>query len=69
MNAISSESKALYRVTEAMRQLSMSRSVMYEQIRGGRLHSVKQGRTRLIPATAIAAYVQLLESEAQGKAA
>ncbi|GAB3003567.1 hypothetical protein GCM10017788_33050 [Amycolatopsis acidiphila] len=56
----------LYRITEAMRLLSMSRSVIYEQIRAGRLLSVKQGRARLIPAQAITAYVQLLINETEG---
>jgi len=46
--------------------LSLGRSVVYELIRSGRLRSVKEGRTRLIPATAIAAYVSLLEQEAAG---
>ncbi|HYT95273.1 MAG TPA: helix-turn-helix domain-containing protein [Gemmataceae bacterium] len=54
----------LYRVTDAMRMLSMSRSVIYEQLRSQRLRSVRQGRSRLIPASAIAEYVALLESEA-----
>jgi excisionase family DNA binding protein len=54
----------LYRVPDAMRILSMSRSVIYEQLRSGRLRSVRQGRTRLIPATAITEYVALLEAEA-----
>ena len=57
--------KQLYRVREAMRLLSMSRSVIYEQLRTGRLRSVKQGRARLIPASAITEYVSLLEREAQ----
>ncbi len=57
--------KALYRVPEAMRLLSLSRSVIYEQIRLGRLRSVKEGSTRLIPADAIAEYVALLEAEAE----
>ncbi|GAA1269942.1 hypothetical protein GCM10009609_36250 [Pseudonocardia aurantiaca] len=43
--------------------LSLSRTVIYEQIRSGRLRSVVQGRTRLIPADAIADYVALLYSE------
>lgn len=55
----------LYRITEAMRLLSMSRSVIYEQIRAGRLRSVKQGRARLIPAVAINDYVQLLITESE----
>jgi excisionase family DNA binding protein len=54
----------LYRVEEAMRLLSMSRTVIYELIRSRRLRSVKQGRARLIPAAAIADYVALLEREA-----
>jgi len=55
----------LYRIPDAMRMLSMSRSVIYEQLRSGRLRSVRQGRARLIPATAIAEYIALLESEAE----
>lgn len=56
----------LYRIPEAMQLLSMSRSVIYEQIRARRLRSVLQGRTRLIPAAAITAYVDLLMREAAG---
>ena len=48
-----------------MTVLSLGRSVIYEQIRSGRLRSVTQGRSRLIPASAIAEYVALLESEAR----
>jgi excisionase family DNA binding protein len=55
----------LYRVTDAMHLLSMSRTVIYEQIRAGRLRSVTQGRTRLIPASAISDYIALLEQEAR----
>jgi len=57
--------KALYRVPEAMRLLSLSRSVIYKQLRVGRLRSVKEGTTRLIPADAIDEYVALLESETE----
>jgi excisionase family DNA binding protein len=55
---------ALYRVTDVMVMLHMSRTVIYEQLRSGRLRSVHQGRTRLIPASAISDYIALLESEA-----
>ncbi|QJY49061.1 helix-turn-helix domain-containing protein [Pseudonocardia broussonetiae] len=58
--------KELYRVPEAMEILSLRRSVMYEQLRSGRLRSVRVGRTRLVPASAITAYVALLEQEATG---
>jgi excisionase family DNA binding protein len=57
--------KQLYRVPEAMTILSLSRSVIYEQLRSGRLRSVTQGRARLIPASAIAEYIALLENEAR----
>lgn len=61
--------KALYRVPEAMVLLSMSRTVIYEQIRSGRLRTVTQGRARLVPAQAIADYVALLERESMKEAA
>jgi excisionase family DNA binding protein len=64
-NAAPTPGKQLYRVRDAMVVLSMSRSVIYEQLRSGRLRSVTQGRSRLIPASAIAEYVALLESEAR----
>jgi excisionase family DNA binding protein len=53
----------LYKVPEAMRLLSMSRSVIYEQMRAGRLKFVKLGRATLIPATAITQYVEMLLTE------
>jgi excisionase family DNA binding protein len=55
----------LYRVTDAVRLLSLSRTAVFELLRTGRLRSVKQGRTRLIPASAIRDYVALLEREAE----
>lgn len=55
----------LYRIPEAMQLLSLSRSVIYEQIRAGRLRSVCQGRARLIPAAAIEDYVALLVRESR----
>jgi excisionase family DNA binding protein len=57
--------KQLYRVADAMIVLSLSRSVIYEQIRSGRLRSVTEGRRRLIPASAVADYIALLEREAK----
>ncbi|MGI5486726.1 helix-turn-helix domain-containing protein [Microtetraspora malaysiensis] len=65
MTPFPSADRRLYRVSDAMRLLSMSRSVIYEQIRTGRLRSVTQGRTRLIPASAIDDYIALLEQEAK----
>ena len=58
--------RALYSVDEATDQLSLSKSQMYELIRSGRLVTVKVGRRRLVPATAIAAYVEMLILESGG---
>jgi len=55
----------LYEVRDVMRMLHLSRTVVYELIRDKRLRSVKQGRARRIPATAIRDYIALLESEAE----
>ncbi|MGH3702099.1 MAG: helix-turn-helix domain-containing protein [Pseudonocardiaceae bacterium] len=55
----------LYKVSDVMQTLSMSRTVVFELLRSGRLRSVKQGRTRLIPASAIRDYIALLEKEAE----
>jgi excisionase family DNA binding protein len=55
----------LYRVKDAMRLLNLSRSVIYELLRAGRLRSVQQGRARLITAEAIREYIALLQDEAE----
>ena len=57
--------RALYGIFETMALLSMSRTVVYEQIRSGRLQTVHQGRRCYVTASAIERYVALLESEAQ----
>jgi excisionase family DNA binding protein len=55
----------LYRVKDAMRILNLSRTVIYELMRTGRLRSVQQGRARLITAEAIREYIGLLKDEAE----
>ncbi len=55
----------LYPIPEAMILLSMSRSVLYEEIRAGRLHTVTRGRKRLVPANALTDHVALLISESE----
>jgi excisionase family DNA binding protein len=54
----------LYKVPDVMHALNLSRSVVFELIRTGRLRSVKEGRARLIPASALRDFVALLEQEA-----
>lgn len=56
-----------FRPEEAAEVLRLSRSVVFELLRCGRLRSVKEGRARLIPAAAITEYAALLEREAQGE--
>lgn len=60
----SAPTKLLYTVPEVVQVTTLSRSVVYELIRTGRLASVQQGRRRLIPAEALLAYVRLLSEEA-----
>jgi excisionase family DNA binding protein len=52
----------LYRVEEAAEALRLSRSVIYELIRSGRLRTVKEGRRRLVPVAALGEYVDALEA-------
>ena len=54
----------LYRVDEAAEALRLSRSLLYELIRSGRLRTVKQGRRRLVPVAALAEYVNSLDGAA-----
>ena len=60
--------RATLRHRGAMALLSMSRTVVYEQIRAGRLQTVHQGRRCYVTAAAIERYVALLESEAEADA-
>lgn len=57
----------LYQIPDVMGLLNMSRSVVYEQIRAGRLHTVTQGRRRYVTTAGLADYVELLEREAQAR--
>lgn len=60
--------KLLYDIPEAAALLSLSRTVVYDQMTAGRLRSVRQGRARRIPAAAILDYVTLLQNEAAQEA-
>ncbi|GIH92863.1 helix-turn-helix domain-containing protein [Planobispora siamensis] len=55
----------LYSVKETMVLLRLGKTKIFEWIRTGRLRSVKQGRSRRIPATAVRDYIALLEKETQ----
>jgi excisionase family DNA binding protein len=58
------DGKHLYKITDAMRLLSLSRGLIYELIRTGELRSVTIRRARRIPATALADFVTELERQA-----
>ncbi|NYH52801.1 excisionase family DNA binding protein [Nocardiopsis arvandica] len=62
--------KKLLRVEEAAALLGIGRTRAFEQIRLGRLRSVKIGTSRLVPAVALDEYVALLlEESVQDRAA
>jgi excisionase family DNA binding protein len=54
----------MYRIGEVVRMTGLSRSVIYEQLRAGRLGSVYQGRARRVTAAQLDDYIRLLEREA-----
>ena len=57
----------LYDIPDLCRILRLSRSVIYEQIRAGRLRTVKEGRSRRASDRAVRDYIALLEKEAEGQ--
>lgn len=65
-HAIPERDPLLYKVSDAVHVLNYSRTVIYDLIRTGRLRTVKEGRSRRIPASAVAEYLALLEREAGG---
>ncbi len=50
----------VYRVEEAAQALRLSRSVVYELIRSGKLRTVKHGSRRLVPVAALSEFVESL---------
>lgn len=58
----------LHRVEDAAHALGVKRSTAYEEIRLGRLRTVRVGRRRLVPTEYIDEYVELLKREAQAAA-
>lgn len=60
--------RVLYRPEEAATALGIGRSLVYEEIRLGRLQTVRIGRRRLVPPEYIAQYVELLKREAEAAA-
>lgn len=58
------EPQRLLRVETVAQLLDLARSTVYEEIRLGRLRTVRIGRRRLIPTEYVDEYVELLKREA-----
>ncbi|MGW0625236.1 excisionase family DNA-binding protein [Streptomyces sp. NPDC002758] len=58
------EPQRLLRVETVAQLLDLARSTVYEEIRLGRLRTVRIGRRRLIPTEYVDEYVDLLKREA-----
>lgn len=59
----------LFTVEEVRKKLRVSRDTVFKEIKRGRLASVRVGRSRRVPPSAVAAYIELLNAEAQQEAA
>ncbi len=57
--------RRLHRVEVAADVIGVGRSTAYEEIRLGRLRTVRVGRRRLVPTEYIDEYVELLKREAE----
>lgn len=58
--------KLMLRLPEASSVSGLSRTKLYELMASGELESVKVGRRRLVPAEALAAYVERLRTQRSG---
>ncbi|QSY50182.1 MULTISPECIES: helix-turn-helix domain-containing protein [Streptomyces] len=68
-SGLSPAEQRLYSVASASQILNIGRSHAYDEIRLGRLRTVRSGRRRLVPIEYIEEYVELLKSEADDMAA
>lgn len=57
--------KLLLTTGEAAKQLGIGRSTLYDLIRSGKLRTVKIGRRRLVPATALTDVIETLTEETE----
>jgi Helix-turn-helix domain len=65
MTAITEHTPLLYKVPEVLEMLRMSRTQFYAQVNARRLRIVKQGGSTRVTADDMAAYVRLLQEEAE----
>jgi excisionase family DNA binding protein len=62
-------SARLHNIESVMDRLGVGRSTVFAAIAGGQLRSVKVGRRRLVPESAITQFIQNLETAGGGDAA
>ncbi|MFF7359937.1 excisionase family DNA-binding protein [Streptomyces sp. NPDC008125] len=62
-STVSAPAPRLLAVEEAAVVLSLGRSMTFEEIRRGRLRTVRSGRRRLVPTEYIEEYIELLKRE------
>jgi excisionase family DNA binding protein len=62
------EVRKLYRIEEVADLLGLGRTAVFEQLRIGRLRSVKIGRCRRVPAEWLDEFVAALKAEAEDAA-
>ena len=55
--------KLLLREPEACQVLGVSRTILFQLMRSGAVESIRIGRSRRIPAAALAAYVEKLRAQ------
>ncbi|MBY6709055.1 excisionase family DNA-binding protein [Rhodococcus sp. BP-241] len=60
--------RQLFSVQEGMARTGLGRSNFFNKIASGEIRSVKVGKRRLIPDTAIDEYIERLESRSAGDA-
>lgn len=65
MTAAHEHAPLLYTVSEVLTMLRMGRTQFYAQVNAGRLRIVKQGGSTRVAADDLAAYVNLLRTEAE----
>jgi Helix-turn-helix domain len=65
MTAVTEHAPLLYTVREVLTMLRMSRTQFYAQVNAGRLRIVKQGSSTRVTTGDLAAYVRLLQQEAE----
>ncbi|MBF6285409.1 helix-turn-helix transcriptional regulator [Nocardia cyriacigeorgica] len=60
---MSHQQERLHRIPEACAALGIGRSYLYELMGAGRIRSVKVGRRRLVPESAIQEFIEQLDAE------